>query len=187
MQKPSNYEQVQVGNYTPINEGGHHLLIKKVEETSSKKGNPMLKVFLDTAPNDSQPNFFANEFKNDIRPDKKWPHGGTQYILVEDKDGNCSKSFKTFITCFEKSNDCEAVWGEKFAGQFKDKKIGAVFGKVQNDYNGKVTMRTELRWFCSDDKADDASIPEPKMLDNAAKADDFIDVGTKVSVDDLPF
>jgi hypothetical protein len=106
----------------------------------------------------------ATEFKNDIRPDKKWPHVGTQYILSEDKDGNCSKSFKSFITAFESSNNCSAIWGEKFAAQFKNKKIGGVFGEVENEYNGKTTMRHELRWFCADDKVDGAAIPAAKYL-----------------------
>lgn len=166
MQKPNNYEETQAsGSYTPISVGGHHLVIKKVEEMKSSTGKPMLRVYLDTAKNDLQPGFFTAEFKNDIRPDKKWPHAGTQYIVVEDNDGKCSRSFKTFMTCFEHSNNCEAVWGDNFASQFKNKKIGGIFGQVENEYNGKVTMRNELRWFCSDDKVAEAKIPDPKYLE----------------------
>ena len=167
MQKPNNFDNVKAGgDFTPIELGGHHLIIKQVEETESKTGRPMLKVFFDFAKNDSQPGYMAEEYKNDIRADKKWPHAGTQYILSEDSDGNCSKSFKSFITAFESSNKCEAIWGEKFAQQFKNKKIGGVFGEVENEYNGKVTMRHELRWFCSDEKVDGAAIPAPKLLSN---------------------
>ena len=60
--------------------------------------------------------------------------------LVEDNDGNCSRNFKRFITSFEHSNGVESIWGDKFAAQFKDKKIGGIFGEVENEYNGKVTM-----------------------------------------------
>lgn len=165
MQKPQNYDETKAGGeFTPINLGGHHLVIKQVEETTSKTGKPMLKVFFDFAKNDSQPGYMTEEYKNDIRADKKWPHAGTQYILSEDADGNCSKSFKSFISCFEKSNNCTAVWGDKFAAQFKNKIIGAVFGEVENEYNGKRTMRHELRWFCSDDKVDGAAVPDPKYI-----------------------
>ena len=165
MQKPKLFDEVKTGGeFVPIELGGHHIIIKNVEETTSKAGKPMLKVSFDFAKNDSQPDYMANEFKNDIRPDKKWPHAGTQYILTEDKDGNCSKSFKSFITAFENSNNCGAIWGDKFAAQFKNKKIGGVFGEVENEYNGKVTMRHELRWFCSDDKVDGAAIPAAKRL-----------------------
>ena len=165
MQKPNNYDNTKTGSdFTPINLGGHHIVIKNVEETTSKAGKAMLKVSFDFAKNDVQPGYMSEEYKNDIRPDKKWPHAGTAYILTEDNDGNCSKKFKGFITAFEASNKCEAIWGEKFAAQFKNKKIGGVFGKVENEYNGKVTMRHELRWFCADDKADGADIPADKLL-----------------------
>ena len=171
MQKPNNYDNTKAsGSYTPINEGGHHLVIKKVEESTSSTGKQMLIVLFDTAKNDGQPEFYTTEFRNDIRPEKKWPRGGTQYIVSEDDNGNCTRSFKTFVSCFEHSNNCEAIWGEGFANQFKNKKIGGVFGKVENEYNGKVTMRTELRWFCSDDKVEGANVPEPKYLANHASA-----------------
>ena len=166
MQKPSNYDQTSAGGeFTPIELGGHHLVIKAVEEMKSKAGKPMLKVSFDMAKNDKQAGYMATEYKNDIRPDKKWPHAGTQYILTEDKDGNCSRSFKSFITSFEKSNNCSAIWGDKFAAQFKNKAIGGVFGEVENEYNGKVTMRHELRWFCEDSKVESAAVPAPKMID----------------------
>lgn len=169
MQKPNNYDETKAGGeFTPINLGGHHLVIKQVEETTSKNGKPMLKVFFDFAKNDSQPGYMTEEYKNDIRADKKWPHAGTQYILSEDAEGNCSKSFKSFISCFEKSNNCTAVWGDKFAGQFKNKIIGGVFGEVENEYNGKRTMRHELRWFCSDDKVEGAAVPAAKYLGGSA-------------------
>lgn len=172
MQMPKNFNETKVGgDFTPIELGGHHIIIKNVEETTSKAGKPMLKVSFDFAKNDRQADYMSNEYKNDIRPDKKWPHAGTQYILCEDKDGNCSRSFKTFIIAWEKSNNCEAVWDERFTAQFKNKKIGGVFGEVENEYNGKISMRHELRWFCADDKAADANIPAPKYLNSNKPSD----------------
>lgn len=169
MQKPKLFDETKTsGEFTPIALGGHHIVIKNVEETTSKAGKAMLKVSFDFAKNDSQPGYMSEEYKNDIRPDKKWPHAGTQYILTEDKDGNCSKSFKSFITAYESSNNCSAIWGEKFAAQFKNKKIGGIFGEVENEYNGKTTMRHELRWFCSDDKVDGATVPAAKYLGGSA-------------------
>jgi hypothetical protein len=195
MNMPNNYANTQIGgDYTPPALGGHHMIIKKVDEMTSKNGKPMLKVSFDFAKNDEQPDLFMNEYKNDIRPDKKWPHAGTQYILSEDQNGNCSKSFKLFVTAFEKSNGCEAIWGEKFADQFKNKKIGGVFGEVENEYNGKVTMRHELRWFCEDSKADGASVPSPKYLQGnapknaaaASTADEFVNIPDGVD-EETPF
>ena len=153
MERPNNYENTKTGGYTPVTPGGHHLTIKQVVESKSKSNKNMIVVLFDMAKNDSQPEYMSEEFKNDIRPEKKWPHAGTMYILTEDEKGNCSKSFKSFITAFEKSNNCEAVWGEKFMHQFRNKKIGGVFGDVENEYNGKTFMRSELRWFCADSEA----------------------------------
>ena len=167
MNKPNNYDNTKAsGDFTPVELGGHHLIIKQVTETQSKSGRNMLVVLFDMAKNDKQPEYMNEEFKNDIRPEKKWPHAGTSYILTEDENGNCSRKFKTFISCFEKSNNCEATWGESFTKQFKNKKIGGVYGEVENEYNGKVTMRHELRYFCSDDSVEKASIPQPQYLQN---------------------
>lgn len=166
MNKPNNFAETRTGNFTPVQVGGHHLIIKQVVESASKTGKPMVVILFDMAPNDVQPGYMSEEFKNDIRPEKKWPHAGTQYILTEDSDGKCSRSFKRFIDAFEKSNNLvdKTVWGEKFAAQFKNKKIGGVFGEVENDYNGKTFWRSELRWFCEDADAEKASVPDKKYL-----------------------
>ena len=171
MQKPNNYDNTQAGgDFTPIRLGGHHLIIKKVEESQTKNGKDMIIVAFDMAPGDDQAGYFMKAFTEDIRPDKKWPRAGRQYIVVNDQDGNCSRNFKSFITSVEKSNNGFTVtWGNKFAAQFKDKRIGGVFGEVENEYEGKTTMRHELRWFCEDSKADNANIPNAKYLPNNNK------------------
>lgn len=165
MDKPRNYEKVQAsGEFVPIELGGHILEIKQVVEMKSKTGRPMLKVSFDFAKEDRQPGYFAEQYKNDIRPDKKWPNAGTAYILTEDQDGNCSRQFKTFTTSAERSSNFTIQWGDQFCNCFKGKKIGGVFGVVQNDYNGKVTNQHRLRWFRSMENVLDAEIPEPKLL-----------------------
>ena len=180
MNKPANFDNTKVsGDFTPIELGGHHIIIKNVEVTTSKAGKQMLKVCFDFAKNDRQPEYMMNEYKNDIRPEKRWPYAGTQYIMTEDKDGNCSKSFKSFMNAFESSNNCSAIWGDKFAGQFKNKKIGGVFGEVENEYNGRVTKRHELRWFCADDKVEGAGIPAAKLLNG--KESDILGGNTSTS------
>ena len=146
MQKPNNYDNTQAsGDFTPVTPGGHHLIIKKVEESKTKTGKPMIIVAFDMADGDSQPKYFTTMFANDIRPDKKWPRSGRQYIVTEDNDGNCSRSFKTFINCVERSNNgFQTTWGDAFASQFKNKRIGGVFGLVENEYNGKVELTDYL-------------------------------------------
>lgn len=178
MQKPNNYDNTQVGSdFIPIELGGHHAVIKSAREDKSKKGNkPMLVVAIDFAPNDKQPGYFAEQFEKDIRPEKKWPFQAVQYIVVEDSAGSCSKSFKSFVNAFEKSNNTEIKWvdGPAFVAQFKGKRIGAVYGEVEDEYNGEVKTRRRLRWFCVDAVADKAKIPNKQTLDSSSKTDKTI-------------
>lgn len=193
MQKPNNYEQTQAsGDFTPVELGGHKIIIKQVSETKSKNGKDMVVVLFDFAQGDSQAGYFTEQFKNDIRPDKKWPNQATQYILTEDADGNCSRSFKTFISCVEHSNTgFGVVWGENFGAQFKNKKIGGVFGIVEEEYNGERKKKRKLRWFTSFDKALEAEVPEEKLLaggTTTAKpdADGFMNIPDGID-EELPF
>ena len=191
MNKPSGYDEVQVGgDFTPVMDGGHHMIIKGVREEKSKSGKDMIVVAFDFAKNDVQPNYFSDLFEKDIRPDKKWSATGTQWILTMDSQDSTkvSKSFKSFITAFEKSNNVECVWGKDFCNQFKGKKIGGVFGEVEEEYNGEVKRRHKLRWFCEDNKVDGATVPEPKLLNGSAKpsASSFVNVGADGG-EDIPF
>lgn len=71
MNKPNNYDKTQAnGDFTPVELGGHKLVIKQVNETQSGTGKPMIVVLFDFADDDKQPGYFWNQFANDIRPDK---------------------------------------------------------------------------------------------------------------------
>lgn len=161
MQKPRNYEETQAqGEFTPVELGGHQMVIKQVTETKSKTGKDMIVVLFDFDQSDKQPEYFMKQFRDDIRPEKKWPNQATQYILVYDEDGKCSRSFKTFTTCVKHSNPgFEESWGDNWGAQFKNKKIGGVFGPQMDYCNGREMEKRVLRWFVSYDKAADAQIP----------------------------
>lgn len=193
MNKPNNYDNTQAqGEFTPIELGGHILEIKQVLEMQSRTGRPMLKVSFDFAREDKQPGYFTEQYKNDIRPDKKWPNAGTAYILTEDQDGNCSRQFKTFTTSVERSSNFTIQWGDQFCNCLRGKKVGAVFGIVQNEYNGKISNQHRLRWFRSVEGIADAQIPEPKLLPQISAspapvgADGFISVPDGID-EELPF
>ena len=163
MKKPNNYENTKAqGEFTPVELGGHKLIIKQVIEKKSKNDKNMIVVFFDFAPDDVQAGYFTKQFADDIRPDKKWPNQATQYILVEDKDGNTSRNFKTFCTCVENSNPKFSCWKEDDTFNFeglKNKKVGGVFGIQMDYYEGRELEKRVLRWFCSLDKVKDASVP----------------------------
>lgn len=169
MQKPNSYDEVKMGDFTPVELGGHHAIIKDVKEQKSSTGKDMIVVAIDFAKNDKQANYFMESFENDIRPDKKWPFQAIQYIVVEGVDGKTTRNFKSFITAYEESNGCEAVWGESFCRQFKGKKIGVVYGNVEEEYNGEVKTRRRIRYFCKDAAVDTAKIPDDKLLSAGSK------------------
>ena len=172
MIKPNNFENIQTGDFVPPAVGGHHMIIRQVKEQETKTGKPMLVILVDFADNDSQPKYFSKLFESDIRPDKKWPHAGVIYVVSVDANGQCSRNFKTFITSVERSNGFQVNWGDgpAFCEQFRGKKIGGVYGRVEEEYNGDRKIRTLLRWFCEDGKADTAKAPADRLLQDAPAA-----------------
>ena len=174
MIKPNGYDEASTqGEFEQIELGGHHLIIKQVSEKKNKNGGDMIVVSFDFANNDKQPNFFMNQFKEDIRPEKKWPRRGTSYINVLDSKGNTSRNYKTFCTCFENSNHTTINWVEDpaaWCSQFKNKIIGGAFGIVHSVYEGKEIAPIELRWFVTDSKVAETKVPKEKMLSDEDKA-----------------
>lgn len=189
MNKPNSFDEVKAGgDYTPIDLGGHHAVIMSVKEQKSSTGKDMIVVAIDFAKNDKQAGYFKDQFEKDNRPEKKWPYQGVQYIVTEDNEGKCSRSFKGFITSFERSNNTETNWGNNFVDQFKGKKIGVVYGEVEEEYNGEVKSRHRIRWFCEDAKADDASIPQPKYYTgNVARSTNNLTNIPDGAEDEIPF
>jgi hypothetical protein len=77
-------------------------------------------------------------------------------------------------------------WGDKFCEQFKNKKVGGVFGIVEEEYNGEVKKRNKLRWFCDDNRADSATIPQPKLLNTSSNSG--LDLNIPAGTDEeIPF
>ena len=171
MQKPNSYEETPVGgDFTPVELGGHYAVIKNVSERETKNGDPMIVVSIDFDKKDAQAGYFTEQFKKDVRPDKKYPNQATNYITTE-YGGTCTKGFKSFMKAFADSNNIEESkikWGNDFTTQFKNKKIGVVFGNVEETYNGETKMRRKIRWFCDYAKVPDQSIPQDKYEKNVA-------------------
>ena len=174
MQKPNSYDEVKAGGeFVPVELGGHYCVIKQVTETKSSNGKDMIVVLFDFCSPDSQKDYFMESFKNDIRPDKKWPFNGTKYIMVNDYQDQTkvSRNFKSFCNCVEQSNPGFTIqWGDDWGKQFTGKQIGAVYGEVENEYNGERKMRREVRWFCSISRVSSAAVPEAKLIPVSAPA-----------------
>ena len=188
MNKPAGYDEAQVlGEFTPINLGGHKLVIMKVEEVTANNGNQYLKISFDTAKDDVQPNYYSNSYKNNTMDNKKW--SGVTTVFPTDRDGKTSKSFKTFCTAVEHSNSgFKMVWGDQFCNALKGKAVGGVFGEeeyVGND--GTIKTARKLFWFRGIDKVMDAEIPAKRTVEpQPASNDGFMNIPDSID-NELPF
>ena len=200
IKKPSNWDAVEVTefDFTPIELGGHKGIIMKAEEyTSPQSGKTSLKVSVDTAKDDKQPEYFAEQYKNDTRIDRKYPNGAIKYIPLGEEE-NQVKMLKAFITSYENSNSCQFDWNKNW-DQLTSKKIGLVFGMEEYlNQEGKLKTVNKLREFRSIDKVDNIKIPKVKLLDGSyvsyddymeRKEDKFADFKDCVEInpDSLPF
>ena len=129
MIKPKLYDEIEINefDYVPISLGGHKGIIMKAEEyTSDFSGKKSLKVYVDTASDDKQPEYFREQYKNDTRIDRKYPNGAIKYVPLGEEE-NQVKMLKAFITAYENSNNCQFDWNKDWE-QLKGKKIGIIFG-----------------------------------------------------------
>ena len=188
--KPNGYDEVQAGgDFTPIELGGHKLVIKKLEEVTASNGNKYLKVSFDTAPDDRQPNYYTEAWKNDTREQKKW--GGVATVFPTDQEGKTSKTFKQFCTSIEKSNNSKIQWGAGFESSIVGKVIGGIFGEEEylNNAN-EVKVARKLFWWRSTEGIIDAKIPEKRELRQDGGTPDiaegFIQIPDGIDVE-LPF
>ena len=173
--KPQGYDEVQAGgDFTPIELGGHKLVIKKLEECKASNGNSYLKVSFDTAQDDKQPNYYTEQYKNDTRDTKKW--GGVATIFPTDREGKTSKTFKTSCTSIERSNNSNIQWGAGIEASIVGKVIGGIYGEEEylNSMNEVKTAR-KLFWWRSTEGIANATVPEKRVLEQ--------DTGTMVDQD----
>lgn len=199
IKKPSNYDNVEVMefDYTPIELGGHKGIIMKTEEyTSPQSGKTSLKVSIDTAKDDKQPEYFKEQYKNDNRIDKRWSNSAIKYISLGEEE-NQVKMLKAFITAYENSNNCQFDWNKNWE-QLTGKKIGLVFGMEEYEsQDGSLKTNNKLREFRSIDKVDNIKIPKVKKLDNtyvdyeeymnSKKINDTFESAIVYDNNDLPF
>lgn len=200
MNKPKGYDETSASSgFTPLREGGHVLVIREVEETKSKAGKDMIIVRYDTAPEDAQPKYYEALYKADearaAERGKPATWRGRMYILVHDENGNTSRSFKTFTTSVEESNEgFVTAWGDKFGLQFVGKRIGGIAGKVLDAYEGREIHKTEIRFFRSVEGALSASIPDEYVTKNHKEqfggapiaSSDFMQISDS-ELEELPF
>ena len=198
--KPKAYDEINIiEEYEKISLGGHKGIIMKAEEyTSPQSGKTYLKVSVDTAKDDKQPEYFREQYKNDVRIDRKWSNSAIKYVPIGEEESQV-KMLKAFITAYENSNNCQFDWNKDWE-QLTGKKIGIVFGMEEYENQaGELKTVNKLREFRSIDKIDNIKIPKVKLLDgtyvdyeeytksSADKAKDLFGSSVEVSSEDLPF
>ena len=164
--KPKTYDEINIiEEYEKISLGGHKGIIMKAEEyTSPQSGKTSLKVSVDTAKDDKQPEYFKEQYKNDNRIDKRWSNSAIKFISLGEEE-NQIKMLKSFITAYENSNGCQFDWNKDWE-QLKGKKIGLVFGMEEyQNQEGELKTVNKLREFRSIGKIDNIKIPKVKLLD----------------------
>ena len=184
IKKPSNYDNVEVMefDFVPIELGGHKGIIMKAEEyTSPQSGKTSLKVSVDTAKDDKQPEYFKEQYKNDNRIDKRWSNSAIKYISLGEEE-NQVKMLKAFITAYENSNNCKFDWNKDW-NQLDGKNIGLVFGMEEyENQSGELKTINKLREFRSIDKVDNVKIPKVKLLDGTyVEYDEYIKKNDKLN------
>ena len=195
MIKPKGYDEVQAyTGFTPLEAGGHILVIKKIEETKTQKGNrPMINIYIDTDKTDKQPGYYMDQWNNNKNANKQWNNNAIVRQLVYDADGNTNRGFKTFIELVEKSNPGFKVqWGDNFCKCFVGKLIGGVFAREEYEKDGVYKFATKHQFFTTvDDIKNGVEVPKDKLLNpgsnNSSGAPDIYGDLQVVDDGDLPF
>jgi len=170
MLKPNNYDATkEYGSYETLPAGNYIGKVVMVEEAISKTNKEMLKIYLDIAEGEYA-GFFQELYRDDTREEKKWPCIVNQ--LTQDKNGNCNRGLKTFISAVAASNpgfDPNAVWGDNFCNCFRDKRVGVSFREEEwiNQNNEKRTSVKAYRFFAAD-AIEEQEMPLPKLLPESA-------------------
>ena len=168
--KPKDYDDVRVGEPRILPAGGYICKILKAEETESRTGKPMLKVYFDIADGEFS-GYFKEMFQNwkslsDDPQSVTWPFTGTKWIMFFNNEGKTNRDFKSFCTALEDSGI--TVWrNDTFdAGALKDANVGMIFRREEHEYNNARSWRTMPFGFRSVKTIEDGAynVPEDKPL-----------------------
>lgn len=197
MEMPKNYENTEViGDYEVLEAGGYICKVINAKEEQSKNGKRMLVVAFDIAEGEHA-GIYTRRYeelkKTNTDPNRtvKYPNNGIYRVMIEDKDGNCSKFFKTFITSVEQSNEGYSFKAHKYSEKsLKDNTFGGIFGEEEYEKtDGSVGTSTKLQWVRSTKtiKEGNFTIPDKKKLPEKGEAFEGFTNDFKTEDDDLPF
>lgn len=159
MKKISGYDKIQEsGSFKKLPVGGYIVKILSAIDVPEKE---YLRISFDIAEGPNK-GFFAEEYKNDTREDKKWPNAGTFVRSYKEK---ALPMMKGFTTAVEKSNK-NYTWNFD-ESTLKGKLVGLVIGEEEFlNSSGKMRTRTYVNAVRSVDVIREGKfeVPELKKL-----------------------
>jgi hypothetical protein len=172
MRKPSDFDQVQAaGGFPTVELGGHIIIIKDVRVETTTNGLERIVLKYDMHTTDKQAGFFQNSFDNDNRSPKKWR--GVHGQIMFNKNGSTNAFFKNLTDSIKSSNpgwvepfDDNDPQNIKFRNGFKNKLVGAVFGREQYEVQatGELKFATKIFNFESVAKIKEGvEVPKDKL------------------------
>lgn len=177
------YDKTQAfAEYERLPKGGYVLTVLGVAIQRWPSGDESLQLSCDISEGDYN-GFFAKQYKEDAREDKKWKCNFNLSIPKEDgseRDGWTKRRFKTTMNAFEDSNP-GYHWDWNEAG-LKGKKIGGLFNIRQYEKNnGSVGEFTNLAALIDVNKiaTGDYKLPADKLIEQtqaSTSADVFMDL-----------
>lgn len=174
--KPSDYDEVRVGDYKILPAGGYICRILKAEETKSKKGAPMLKVAFDICDGEFG-GYFMDQFQSrkasaEDPSEVKWPFSGTKWVMFFDNEGNTNRDFKAFCTALEESGT--EVWNNDILDvkNLNAAEVGIIFRREEQAYMNQTSWRTVPFRFRSVKSIEEGNftVPEDKPLQTSQPA-----------------
>ena len=159
MKKISGYDKIQEsGSFKKLPVGGYVVKILSAIDVPEKE---YLRISFDIAEGPNK-GFFAEEYKNNTREDKKWPSAGTFVRSYKEK---ALPMMKGFTTAVEKSNK-NYTWNFD-ESTLKGKLVGLVIGEEEFvNSSGKMRTRTYVNAVRSVDVIREGKfeVPELKKL-----------------------
>lgn len=188
MQKPYGYDDVKVSSYSALPVDAYICRTVKVEERKNKHGKDMIVVALDIADGEYS-NYFMNLFNNRKLGSKtpnevKYPNNGIAYVNVYDQDNKTTKKFKRFCVAVE-ADDRQIAWNDNFARSVTGARIGVIFRREENEYEGKRYWQTKPFTFIDAARVESGDYTVPDDLPLEAQDNGY--GGFNAVTDDVPW
>ena len=184
------YDDVKAySDYERLPKGGYILTILNAAERYWKSGGRYLEISCDIADGEYA-GYFAKQYKNDTREDKRWKCNLNLSVAEEDgsqRDLNVKRWFKSNMNAIEESNP-NYHWDWNEAG-LKGLKVGGLFNIRQyKKSNGDIGEVINLAQFVDVNKilTNDYKLPKDKLLETETTTADFQSFTTVID-DALPF